>query len=367
VDALPLLPIPAQSLLEGRTELFRYDIPLPPWAVIVLLAAAGLVFHFLLRTVLHRWAKGTSTDIDDIVVGITSKAVPLWIALAILYVALEMDGDRHPGLRSLGYRAIAIGFIISLFWVVATLLLQAMARWAARNEQFQSVHPPLRFVLKAVAVVVGAVTVLPFFGVQVNALIATLGMGGLAVALALKDTLENFFAGLHIMADRPLAEGDTIQVHDTGDVGVVLRVGWRSTRIRTAENNILVVPNVKLSSGIVTNLSARDAKVLVRIQVGVSYDSDPERVRTVLLDELAAAAGKVPGLAAGPGPDVWLHPGFGPYSLDFTVRVSVDRVDQTLDVQDALRRRIFARLKAEGIAIPFPTNTVEITRMPGSN
>jgi len=355
--------MPAQSLLEGETTLFQFVIPLPPWAVILLLAAAGLAFHFLLRTVLLRWAKGTSTDLDDILVGISSRAVPFWICLAILYVALEMDGNRHPGLRSLGDRAVAVGFIVSLFWAVSAFLLRVMERWAARNHQFQPVHPPLRFVLKAVATVVGLLTVLAFLNVDVNTLLATLGVGGLAVALALKDTLENFFAGMHIMADRPLAEGDTIQIHETGDRGVVLKVGWRSTRIRTAENNILVVPNLKLSSGIVTNLSARDSTVYVPIQVGVSYGSDPDRVRKILLEETEAAVGKVPGLAAGPR--VWLHPGFGPYSLDFTIRVAVERVDLTLDVEDELRRRIFARLKAEGIAIPFPTNTVEITRMPG--
>lgn len=357
-------PVLAQAILDGNTHLFKLEIPLPSWAVILLLAAAGMTFHFLLRTVLHHWAKRTATDIDDIVVEISAKAVPLWIVLSILYVAIEMDRGTHPELQSAGNAFVAVVFLLSLFWFVSALLLKAMANWARKNAAFQPVHPPLRFVLRAVMTVVGALTILNYLGVQVGPILATLGVGGLAVALALRDTLENFFAGLHIMADRPVAEGDVILVHETGSTGTVLKVGWRSTRIRTADNNILVVPNLKLSAGIVTNLSARDASIFVRLQVGVAYDSDPDRVRDILLDEVASAAGRVPGLAAGAPPDVWLHPGFGPSSLDFTIRVTVETADQSLDVQDALRRAIFRRLKAEGISIPFPTTSVEITRMP---
>lgn len=357
-------PLLAQSLLEGRTLLFQYEIPLPPGAVILLLAAGGAAIHYLLRSVLKHWAKGTATDLDDIVVDLFAKAVPFWILLSILFVVLDIAGDDHRKLQAAGGTFIAVAFMLSLFWFVSALLLRVMENWAVRNEGFRPAHPPLRFVLRAVMTVLGALTVLTYLGVQVVPLLATLGVGGLAVALALRDTLENFFAGLHIMADRPMAEGDTILIHETGDTGVVLKVGWRSTRIRNADNNVLVVPNLKLASGIVTNLSAHDAAVFVRILVGVSYGSDADRVRQVLLDEVTSAAPGIPGLAAAPAPDVWLHPGFGPSSLDFTIRFAVERADQSVPVQDALRRAILRRLRAEGIAIPFPTTTVEIARKP---
>ncbi len=364
MNAPPAAAILAQSPPDGGTVLFQFEIPLPPWAVILLLAAGGAVLHYLLRTVLRHWARRTSTDLDDILVEIASKAVPLWIVLSILYVAIEMDGGRHARLQSVGNTFIAVAFLLSLFWFVSALLLKAMANWAQKNASFQPVHPPLRFVLRAVMAVIGTLTVLNYVGVEVGPLLATLGVGGLAVALALKDTLENFFAGLHIMADRPVAEGDTILVHETGSTGVVLKVGWRSTRIRTADNNVLVVPNVKLASGIVTNFSAWDASVFVRLQVGVAYSSDPDHVREVLLDEALSASRSIPGMAAEPPPAVWLHPGYGPSSLDYTIRFAVVRSDQSLDVQDALRRAILRRFKAEGISIPFPTTTVEIARAP---
>lgn len=359
-------PVLAQSFLEGNTTLFQYEIPLPPWEVILLLAAAGAAFNFLLRSVLKRLVKGTATALDDILVDISAKAVPFWILLSILFVVLEIAGESQRRLQRIGGTFITVAFILSLFWFVSALVLKVMENWALRNEGFRPAHPPLRFVLRAGMTVIGGLTVLTYLGVQVVPLLATLGVGGLAVALALRDTLENFFAGLHIMADRPLAEGDTILIHETGDTGVVMKVGWRSTRIRNSDNNILVVPNLKLSSGIVTNLSAQDASVFVRIQVGVAYGSDADRVREVLLDEVRAAAPGIPGLAAAPAPEAWLHPGFGPSSLDFTIRVAVERADLSIPVQDALRRAILRRLGAEGIAIPFPTTTVEIARKPRS-
>jgi small-conductance mechanosensitive channel len=349
----------AQGLLEGRTVLLGLEIPLAPWAVVLLLGAAGAIFHFGVRSFLHGWAKRTSTDLDDVVLGVTGRAVPLAVLLSILFVAVEMlEGPRHAALREAAHRLVGIGFILLLFWTLATLVLRILERWAVRNPQYTPVHPPVRFVFKALVVVVGVVTVLAYLKVDVTALATTLGIGGLAVALALKDTLENFFAGLHVMADRPVMEGDWVVVHETGDRGMVLKIGWRSTRIRTLDNNTLVVPNVKLASGLVTNITTRDPRVHVRIQVGVDYASDPDRVAALLEEEARAGVGTIEGLLADPPPEAALHPGFGPSSLDFTLRVTVDRVDRGYGAQDLLRRRILRRLRAEGIGIPFPTTTV---------
>ena len=361
-----MIPALAQSFLDDTTVLFQYTIHLPPWAVIAILAVAGFLFHFVLQTLLRRGAKRTAAALDDVLVEISARAVPFWIFLSILFVLLEMTGPGRERLQAVGNAVVGVLFLVSLFWSASSLLLRAMEIWSARNAAFQPLHPPVRFVLKAVMIVVGTVTVLAYAGVQVGPILATLGVGGLAVALALRDTLENFFAGLHIMADRPLSEGDTILVHETGSTGTVLKVGWRSTRIRTSENNILVVPNVKLASGIVTNLSLQDSAIHVRVQVGVSYDSDPDRVREVLLDTARSLAGKGSGVAASPEPEAWLHPGFGPASLDFTVRVTAEGPDRGTDAQDALRRAIYRRLKAEGIAIPVAATVVPAAATPRS-
>jgi small-conductance mechanosensitive channel len=355
--------VPGTGLLDGTTEIFSLEIPFPPWVVLLALVAAGAAFHFGLRSALQDLSKRTATDLDDVLFEISGTVVPIAIVLAILYVATEMlDPVGHARLQSFTQKGVGIGAILLLFWTVTTLLLRSLSRWAARNPQFAPVYPPVRFVLKAVAVVVAAVTVLAFLNVNVAALAAALGVGGLAVALALKDTLENFFAGLHIMADRPVMEGDWVFVHETGDRGLVVKIGWRSTRIRTADNNFLVLPNVKLASGAVTNMTARDPHVHVRVQVGVDYESDPDRVIALLEEEARAGVGTIPGLLADPAPQARLHPGFGPSSLDFTLRATVQSMEYLWDAEDLLRRRILKRLRAEKIGIPFPVTTIRVEK-----
>ena len=353
----------AQGLFEGETRLYSLRIPYAPWAVLLGLAIAGAVFHFGLRVVLQRLVKRTATEIDDVFMEISGVAVPLGVLLAMLFVSAGLLGeDHHERLQSILQRISGIGGVILLFWSVFAFALRTLQRWAARNAHFAPAFPPLRFVLKAIAVVLGTLTVLRFVNVDVTAVFAALGIGGLAVALSLKDTLENFFAGLHIMADRPVMEGDTVLVHETGDRGIVEQIGWRSTRIRTVDNHFLVLPNIKLASGAITNLSSGDPRMHVRVQVGVDTSADPDRVATLLEEEARAGVGSIPGLLADPPPKASLHPGFGPYSLDFTLRVTVESQDHSADAEDLLRRRILKRFRAEGIAMPLPMSTVRVER-----
>ena len=352
----------ATEIPEGSSRLLGMTIPLPPWTVVLLLAAVGVISHFGLRSLVHQWVRKTETDLDDAIVESVGRAFPLAVLLSILYVSVEMIPEKHAALKAASFRVVGLAFVVLLFWVLASLVLKVLERWAARNPQFTPVHAPVRFVFKGLVCVVAIVTVLAYLNVDVTALATTLGIGGLAVALALKDTLENFFAGLHVMADRPIGEGDWVIVHETGDRGVVLKVGWRTTRLRTIDNNVLVVPNTKISSGLLTNITARDPSVHVRVQVGVAYDSDPDRVAAVLEDEARRLAAEVPALRLEPPPEAFLHPGFGPSSLDFTLRVTVAAMEDSLPIQDRLRRRILRRLRAEGIGIPYPTTEVRLRR-----
>ena len=351
----------AGGLLEGETRLYSLTIPVAPWAVLLALAIAGAVFHFGLRATLQRLAKRTATDLDDVFFEVSGTAVPLAILLAMLFVSAGMLSPSHyERLQSILQRISGLGGVLLLLWTVFALALRTLRRWAARNAHFAPMFPPLRFVLKAIAAVLGTVTVLRFLNVDVTGVFAALGIGGLAVALSLKDTLENFFAGLHIMADRPVMEGDTILIHETGDRGVVEQIGWRSTRIRTTDNHLLVLPNIKLASGAITNLSAGDPRTHVRVQVGVDTSADPDRVATLLEEEARAGVGSIPGLLADPPPKASLHPGFGPYSLDFTLRATVRGADHASDAEDQLRRRILKRFRAEGIAMPLPITTIRV-------
>lgn len=213
--------------------------------------------------------------------------------------------------------------------------------------------------VKWVVMLLGLFILLNSLGVSITPLLTALGVGGLAVALALQDSLSNFFAGLHILVERQVRVGDYIRLQ-SGEEGYVEDIGWRTTRVRMLPNNMVIIPNSKLAQSIITNFYLPEKRMALLIPMSVSYDSDPEHVERVLVEEARKAAGEVQGLLRDPPPFVRFIPGFGDSSLDFTLICQVaEFVDQYL-VQHELRKRIFKRFREEGIEIPFPQRVVHL-------
>jgi small-conductance mechanosensitive channel len=191
----------------------------------------------------------------------------------------------------------------------------------------------------------------------VTPILTALGVGGLAVALALQDTLANLFAGFYISVANQIRIGDYIKL-ESGEEGYVADISWRSTSVRMLANNLIIIPNAKLGQAIVTNYHLPEKRMSLLIPVGVSYDSDPEEVERILVDVATSSARDIAGLLAEPAPFVRFIPGFGDSSLNFTLICQVaEFVDQYM-VQHQLRKRIFARFREAGIEIPFPIRTV---------
>ena len=213
--------------------------------------------------------------------------------------------------------------------------------------------------IKAAIFTLGGLLTLSALGVSVTPLLAALGVGGIAVGLALQDTLSNLFAGIHILVEKPVRVGDYVKL-ETEQEGYVTDVGWRTTRIRMLQNNMVIVPNAKLAQSILTNYYLPEQRMSLLVPVSVSYAAHPEHVETILVEEATRAAGVVPGLLANPPPFVRFIPGLGESSLDFTLICQVrEFVDQYL-AQHELRKRIFRRFRDEGIEIPFPQRVVHL-------
>src|SRR5262249_27667427 len=128
---------------------------------------------------------------------------------------------------------------------------------------------------------VGALWLLHVFGFDITAVWGALGVGGLAVALALQDTLTNFFAGFYVSIAGQVRIGDFIRL-ESGQEGYVADIAWRSTMLRTLSNNLVVIPNNKLAQSIVTNYHLPEKSILLAMKIGVAYDSDPSQVEQVL-------------------------------------------------------------------------------------
>lgn len=257
--------------------------------------------------------------------------------------------------NQLGTKIITATAIILIFHTLAKLVVLYLQRLAHRDPSLQRVTEPASFVTRLLFGLLAVIVVFENAGIHLTALWTTLGVGSVAVALALQETLSNLFSGLYLLADRPLSPGDYIKL-DSGYEGYVLRVGWRSTSIRTLGNNLIVVPNATLAKAVLINYSKPEERMSFGIQVSVPYGTDPRLVERVLLEVAKEAAhDSGGGLLQYPEPSVSLIPGFGQSTLDFTLGVQVRRFVDQYQVQSDLRKRILDRFEKEGIGLPYPT------------
>jgi small-conductance mechanosensitive channel len=208
-----------------------------------------------------------------------------------------------------------------------------------------------------VVVILGVLVILRVIGIEITPYLTALGVGGLAVALALQDTLSNLFGGFYVAMAGQVRLGDYIKLN-TGEEGYVTDIGWRSTVIRTLGGNLIIVPNAKLAQAMVTNYWLPQKAMGISVQVGVSYTSDIDLVERVLLEVGKQAAAEVPGMLADPAPEVTLDPGFGDWSLTFQLGFQIAEFSYQTNVRTEVRKRILRRFRAEGIEIPFPTRTI---------
>ena len=216
-------------------------------------------------------------------------------------------------------------------------------------------------IVKGIIYTVGILIVLGALGIAIAPLITALGIGGLAVALALKDSLENLFAGIHILMERSVRIGDLIRL-ETGQEGHIEDITWRTTRIRMLTNNMVIIPNSKLTQSIVTNYYLPDKTIFIGVPVSVSYESDIEKVERLITEEAGKAVGEAAGLLSEPGPSVKLTSGYKEGALEFTVGCRIREYADQDSVQDELRRRILKRLREEGIAVPLPARLVYLKK-----
>ena len=326
--------------------------------VVITLVSTSMLF--VLRgisfRVLHRWAEKTESRIDDIIIRSLKTPSIYWCVAIGLYIGIAISDVSE---KYVFYLTKIIHVIVIFSITIASANLAGkLFRDYIKKSSLPIPTTGLAYgILKGTILVIGFLIILTVLGISITPLITALGVGGLAVALALQDTLSNLFSGIHILVEKSIRVGDFIKL-ETGQEGYVEDITWRTTRIRMLPNNMVVIPNNKLAQSIVTNYYLPEKRMSLLIPIGVSYSSDPEKVEWILVEEAKKAVGEVPGLLGEPEPFVRFIPGFGESSLDFTLICQVQEfVDQYL-AQHELRKRIFKRFREEGIEIPFPHRTV---------
>jgi small-conductance mechanosensitive channel len=338
-----------------------------PAVAFITVSISALLFRAALTKGLRRWLGPASVELF---LGTIRLPSILWCFVFGLFVAIEMV-ELPRRLSAQLHTILEAAIILSVTFTVAGVLGSLAAAAGERRALGIGMTGLVRAAVRGSILLIGALVLLDSLGVQITPLLTALGVGGLAVALALQDTLSNLFAGVHLLADKPIRVGDYVKIAETIE-GYVLDVGWRSTRVRMLQNNVVIVPNKRVAESIIINYDMPERRMALLVPVSVGYGSDPDHVARILMDEAQMAVGQVEGLVGEPPPMARLIPGFGASSLDFTLACQVASFVDQYAVQDALRRRILRRLRTENIEIPVPVRTIEVrggdgaTKPPGT-
>jgi small-conductance mechanosensitive channel len=339
----------------------RPQLLVQPSIVFALTFAGAYIARALFLRALRAWVNRTGSRAGRIMLESLRGPTMLWALILALHVAIQ--SSELPRIVTDRW---APDVLIVLWGLSFTIMLMRASGDIVRHygSQIPGAMPvtTLTQTLAQLAVLIlGILLILSALKVQVTPILTALGVGGLAVALALQDTLSNLFAGFYMAVARQISLGDYVKL-GSGEEGYVADITWRSTTFRALANNLIIVPNAKLAQTILTNYSLPQKQMGTSVQVSVSYASDPDHVERVLLEIAQSASYEVPGMLADPAPSVTFDPGFGDFSLGYTVGFQVSDFAQQFSVRQELRRRILRRFRLEGIEIPFPTRTIHLER-----
>ncbi len=280
---------------------------------------------------------------------VTSFTLGAWGASLIVHL--------RPGVRVATDRVLVAFLILTISIAVARFAAGSVNSIVlARSGVAQSATIFVNIV-RVVVVGIGLLVLLQSLGVSVTPLLTALGVGGLAVALALQDTLANLFAGVHILASRKVQPGDYVRLDSDDQEGYIVDINWRNTTIRQLAGNLVIVPNSRFADAILTNYHRPAQDQSVMVQVGVGYDSDLDEVENVTVDVAREVLYDVDGAVTEHKPSVRFHT-FGDSSIDFSVTLRTrEFTDQYVLVHEFIKR-LHRRYRAEGIEIPMPTRTL---------
>ncbi len=334
------------------------DLEFGPLVVVAALIGgsilAGAISHWFLRRVADRNDPAAGGVKVLLLGGLRRIDLPIFILLGLYGATLA--APLASGTQQVVLALLRVAALLAFTFAGAGMAGNLVAQYAARNDRLPGATTIFANIVRVLVWTIGGLVVLQTVGVSVAPILGALGVGGLAVALALQDTLSNLFAGLHIITSKKLLPGDYVEF-DSGEKGYVQDVNWRNTTIKTLGNNAIVLPNSRVATAILTNYYQPSTESSLVIPVGVSYSSDLEMVERVTeevgSEVLADVTGGIPDFK----PFIRYN-NFGDSSIDFSVILRIaEPTDQYL-IKHEFIKRLHARYQREGIEIPFPIRRV---------
>lgn len=317
------------------------------------------IHKLVLKRVLKPMAERTKTKIDDLII----KSASSVIFYVILAIGFKVGFQRFE-FESTVFLNVIDTILLAIVTILILRIINTFAEhwkhdWAEKTESTADdrLIPLVEKILKALVIIIAVIFVFDAWHINITPLLTTAGIAGIAISFAVKDTLANILGGLQLVVDKTFKVGDKVSL-ESGELGVILDIGLRSTKLRTYDNEVVYIPNGQLANARIKNYTVPDQSLRVNIPFGVEYGSDSEKVRCIVFEAIQ----KIDLVQEYPEPEVQFIK-MGDFSLDFLARVWVNDYTQAYTAQLLVTDAIYNALNQAGIGIPFPTHTVYMQQM----
>lgn len=343
--------------MKPITEVFQIFLGNIYLKFLLFLAASFLVallFKLVLRRVLKPLAKKTKTKIDDLIIKSLSSVGFYFVLVLGIKMALQLFTFKTSFYNSLADTILIFILVVLFVKIIDNFSKQWLKEWKFKTKTTadERLIPFLQKFIKGVIIVLAIIFVFSSWKINISPLLTAAGIVGLAIGLAVKDSLANVLGGLQLVLDKAFKVGDKVKL-ESGELGVILDIGLRSTKLKTYDNEVIYIPNGYLANAKIKNYTQPDLSIRVNVEFGVVYGSDAENVRQVVLEALK----KIDTVLAEPEPEV-VFVKMSDFSLDFIARAWVASYTEAYSTWLKMTDEIYRALGKAKISIPFPTRTV---------
>lgn len=342
-----------------------YNNTISNWVISISIILGALVLNKAIvvanKHIIQKLTAKTSNRLDDILFKMLEAPALLGIALAAIWIGTSRL-ELTKNLDLFFYKSYQILIVINITWFAVRFVnalieeyLQPIAVDPTNKRIDSNFLPIIRRTILSVIWALGAVMALNNAGVNVGTLIASLGIGGLAFALAAQDTIKNIFGGVTIFSDRPFRIGDRIIVN--GFDGVVEDIGIRSTRLRTLERKLVTIPNYKIVDSFIENVSEEPMRRILS-KIGLTYDTNPEK-----MNQAIEILKNMPNRVKSVDSEVYVFfSDFADFSMVITFIYFIKKSENIPETISSVNLEILSDFNAAGLNFAFPTQTIHMAK-----
>jgi small-conductance mechanosensitive channel len=328
------------------------------WLALFIVAGIflGILAEFFIRKFVTSWVKKTPWIYDDFLIN-SLKGIPIPIFIVTsFYICSILLPDLHT--TQIISNKICFAIAAFLITLVIARFLAKLIRQLSSTAEVPLPSSLLSNLASVVVFLVGTLVTLQTLGISITPILTTLGIGGLAVALALQDTLANFFSGIYILLSKQVHIGDYVKL-DSGSEGYITDITWRNTIIKTLPENLIIIPNNKLSSAIISNFSKPSKEHTFLLELDISYNSDLASVQKIVFETAKKVIAETPGGVVSFDPIIRFEK-FGNSSIGMQIIMRASEYVNQGELKSECIKAIHKRFSDEGIEIPYPTQTIKL-------